>query len=190
MPAPAEIPRLHPFRSTLRKGLLRGLLLVCVQPVWAQGTAASAATAGSVGLQPHGALSVQYRGAAKRLSAEQIAALPQSTTVTATPWTDGVSRFTGPLARDVLQAAGVRITPGMTVQAQALNGYTVSIPAQDFQRWPVVLAFSMDGKALTRRDKGPLWIIYPRDSDTVLQDAKYDHRWAWQLSQLLVSDAP
>lgn len=190
MPAPAEIPRFPTFRPALRSCLLRGFLLVCVQPVWAQGTVGADMAAGSGGLQPQGALSVQFRGAVMRLSAEQLAALPQRTTATATPWTDGVSRFTGPLARDVLEAAGVRITPAMVVQAQALNGYTVRIPAQDFQRWPVVLAFSMDGKALTRRDKGPLWIIYPRDSDTVLQDARYDHRWAWPLSQLIVSDAP
>ena len=190
MPAPAHIHRFSSFRPRLRDGLLCSFLLIGVQPVWAQGAAVADAAASSASLQPQGALSVQYRGSTTRLSAEQLAALPQRTTVTATPWTDGTSRFGGPSARDVLEAAGVRITPGMKVEAQALNGYTVSIPAQDFQRWPVVLAFSMDGKALTRRDKGPLWLVYPRDNDAVLQDAKYDHRWAWQLSQLLVSDAP
>ncbi len=51
-------------------------------------------------------------------------------------------------------------------------------------------SFLLISWALTRRDKGPLWLVYPRDNDAVLQDAKYDHRWAWQLSQLLVSDAP
>lgn len=124
--------------------------------------------------------------ALRELSAAQLAALPQRTTATATPWTDGVAQFSGPLVADVLKAAQVNITKGMVVQAEALNGYVIDIPAEDFERWPVILAYSMDGKQLTRRDKGPLWIVYPRDSDKVLQDAKYDHRWAWQLRQLRI----
>lgn len=144
-------------------------------PAWAQA------------LLPQAALQVGASAAALvELSPQQLATLPQHTTATTTPWTDGVARFSGPLARDVLQAAGIKLRKGMVVQAEALNGYVIDIPAEDFERWPVILAFSMDGKQLTRRDKGPLWIIYPRDSDKDLQDVKYDHRWAWQLRQIRV----
>lgn len=137
--------------------------------------------------QPQAALQVGIATAKPvELSPQQLAALPQHTTVTATPWTDGVAQFSGPLAVDVMKAAGVALAKGMVVQAEALNGYVIDIPAEDFLRWPVILAFTMDGKPLTRRDKGPLWIIYPRDSDKVLQDARYDHRWAWQLRQLRI----
>ena len=139
------------------------------------------------GLQPQAGLQVISAAAAPLdLSAAQLAALPQHTTATSTPWTDGVAQFSGPLVADVLKAAQITITKGMVVQAEALNGYVIDIPAEDFVRWPVILAFSMDGKQLTRRDKGPLWIVYPRDGDKVLQDAQYDHRWAWQLRQLRI----
>jgi hypothetical protein len=36
------------------------------------------------------------------------------------------------------------------------------------------------------RDKGPLWIAYPRDFNKVLQDSRYDARWVWQLNKLHV----
>ncbi|MCI2394477.1 hypothetical protein [Aliiroseovarius sediminis] len=44
----------------------------------------------------------------------------------------------------------------------------------------------MDDKALERSDKGPLWIVYPRDAHKELQDIRYDYRWVWQLSELAV----
>ena len=149
------------------------------------------AAAQAADVLPTGDLLIQKDGAAPVVfTAQQIAALPQHTIATATPWTDGVKQFQGPLVAEVLKAAGVTLTTQMTVQAQALNGYVIDVPAADFLRWPVIVAYTMDGKALSRRDKGPLWVVYPRDSSKELQDAKYDHRWAWQLSQLLVSDAP
>jgi hypothetical protein len=37
---------------------------------------------------------------------------------------------------------------------------------------------------MTMRDKGPLWIVYPRDDYSVLHDARYDSRWVWQLNKL------
>ena len=35
-------------------------------------------------------------------------------------------------------------------------------------------------------DKGPFWIVYPRDQHEVLQDIRYDYRWVWQLDSLQV----
>ena len=140
-------------------------------------------------LQPQAGLVVVYGSTRTVLTPAQLLALPQHSTATATPWTDGVARFQGPLVADALKAAGVPLRADMKVQATALNGYAIDIPAQDFLRWPVLLAFAMDGKQLTRRDKGPLWIVYPRDSDKQLQDAQYDHRWAWQLQQLRIGEA-
>lgn len=137
---------------------------------------------------PAGDLQVmQAGGKTVSLSARQLADLPQQNVKTATQWTDGVKVFQGPLVTDVVKAAGFQLTADMTVRAVALNGYEVDIPAGDFLRWPVILAWSMDGKVFTRRDKGPLWVVYPRDSDKSLHDAKYDHRWAWQLRQLTLT---
>ena len=35
-------------------------------------------------------------------------------------------------------------------------------------------------------DKGPLFIVYPYDSDPVLQTEKFYSRSAWQVAQIIV----
>ena len=50
----------------------------------------------------------------------------------------------------------------------------------------VLLAMRMDGQPLTLRTKGPLWIVYPRDTYAALNDVRYDSRWVWQLKSLRV----
>ncbi len=112
-----------------------------------------------------------------------LAGLGMQTVRTSTDWTDGVKAFRGPYVRDVLDAAGYR---GETVTATALNDYSVEIPMADFERYPVVLAMEMDGEPLTRRDKGPLWIVYPRDEFAELATAETNAKWIWQLRSLEV----
>lgn len=100
---------------------------------------------------------------------------------TSTTWTTGVKTFEGVLVRDVMAAVGAK---GTEIRAIALNDYAVMIPMEDFERYDVLLAFRMDGQDLTARDKGPLWIVYPRDAHRELNDSKFDARWAWQLKRL------
>lgn len=112
-----------------------------------------------------------------------IESLPIIKLETSTAVTDGISMFEGVLVRDLLEAAGAR---GKIVSARALNDYVIDIPIEDFTEFDVIAAFSMDGERLLRRDKGPLWIIYPRDDHARLHDIRYDYRWVWQLERLEV----
>ncbi len=100
---------------------------------------------------------------------------------TSTSWTDGVKRFEGVLARDLLEAVGAS---GDRASARALNDYAIEIPFSDFESYDVLIAFRMDGVALTPRDKGPLWIVYPRDERPELRNQKIDAKWIWQLVRL------
>lgn len=88
--------------------------------------------------------------------------------------------FEGVPLRAVIERVGARCK---TIKATALNAYQISIPMEDLQFEPI-LAMKVDGKVITARDKGPLWIAYPRDANSVLHDVKYDSRWVWQLSKL------
>jgi hypothetical protein len=76
--------------------------------------------------------------------------------------------------------------PAVSRSIRTLNDYSADIPLSDFMNYDVILAWSMDGQPLTRRDKGPLWIIYPRDAVPELRDERYEHRWVWQLASLLL----
>lgn len=122
-------------------------------------------------------------GGAAEFDRAALQSLPEAVLHTSTVVTDGVHHFTGFLMRDLLDHAGAK---GERVIATALNGYTVDIPISDFTEFDVIVAMQMDDAPLTRDDKGPLWIVYPRDDHPVLQDIRHDYRWVWQLSGLEV----
>jgi len=117
-----------------------------------------------------------------RFTEEDLLALPQVTIRTGTEFTDGVIAFEGPLARDVISRVG-RGT-ATTVRAVAANDYAVEMPVQEFFKYDVVLALYADGKRLTMRDKGPIWVMYPIDDHAELQDPDYNRRLIWQLTTL------
>ena len=118
-----------------------------------------------------------------RFDRQALETLPQHETRTSTPWTDGVSAFEGPLLCDLLAKVGAE---GTMLRAKALNDYAVDIPVEDCERYPVILALKRDGQALSRRDKGPIWIVYPRDDYPELQLETINARWVWQLIELEV----
>jgi hypothetical protein len=62
----------------------------------------------------------------------------------------------------------------------------VEIPASDFARWPVILAYRMNGEALRVRDKGPLWIVYPQDDFRALRTKEVQGKWVWQVKEIRV----
>jgi hypothetical protein len=109
--------------------------------------------------------------------------LPQHSFVTRTPWYAEPRKFTGPLLRDVLAAAGAQ---GTLLRATALNDYSVDLPFDDVQRYQVLLARLLDDRPMAVRDKGPLFIIYPFDSEPALRNAVFYSRSAWQLKSLEV----
>lgn len=120
------------------------------------------------------------------LDRAQFEALPQHRLQTTTAWTDGKKVFEGPLMRDVLALLGLSANNVASVTLQAWNDYEIEVSAADYYQWDVILARSMDGQALTLRDRGPLWVVYPRDDFAALQDSRFDHRWAWMLRTIIV----
>ena len=109
--------------------------------------------------------------------------LPQQTFVTKTPWYKDPVKFTGPLLRDVLAAAKAK---GELINAVALDDYQAKIPFSDATDYDVILAHQMDGKTLTAKDKGPLFVVYPYDSKAELQAVRFYERSIWQLKAIRV----
>lgn len=139
---------------------------------------------------PEGAVVLTLSGKITQTNADQamlfdramLEALPQIKVVTQTPWFDEVSEFEGPLASAVLEAAGADFTANMLVTA--LNDYSAVVPASDFQNLGVILAMKRDGEVLRVRDKGPLFIIYPFDSNPDLNSEVYYNRSVWQIKSI------
>lgn len=130
-------------------------------------------------------------GSIRRPNGESIAAfdlarleaLPQHRIQTSTPWHAGKPTFSGPLLRDILEAAGAQ---GQTLRMTALNDYRVDLPADDAERFDVIVARLIDGRAMSVREKGPLFVMYPFDKHPELRNTVYFSRCIWQLRRIEV----
>ncbi|WP_439273483.1 molybdopterin-dependent oxidoreductase [Pseudochrobactrum sp. HB0163] len=122
------------------------------------------------------------------LTEEQILALPRHQIQTSTAWTEGKHVFEGVFLGDLLAAAGIdyKAVQDKILQTEALNDYQIDVPVEDIAKYNPLVAAFMDGQRLSVRDKGPYWLVYPRDDYKDLQDLRYDHRWSWQLKELKV----
>jgi hypothetical protein len=155
-----------------------GLLGAASAPAWALES-----PQGPIVLTLLGKLRMPNDGIRAQFDMAMLEALPQHTTTTKTPWYARPRRFTGPLLRDVLAAAGAQ---GTTLRMIALNDYRVEMPFDDAQRHDVILARLLDDKPMAVRDKGPLFAVYPFDSKPELRSAIYYSRSAWQLRSIEV----
>ena len=75
---------------------------------------------------------------------------------------------------------------GTVLSVTALNDYTTEIPIEDFTKYNVILAIKMNGQYMRVRDKGPLFIVYPYESNKELDNQVYYSRSAWQISKMVV----
>lgn len=119
-----------------------------------------------------------------RLTEADLGSYEQRVVRATTEFTDHTAVFSGPLARDVL-APLIAVSPGATeARLRALNDYIVTAPLADFRRYDVIFATSMDGEPMSRRDKGPIWVMYPVDDHPELQYPTYVNRLVWQLVEV------
>lgn len=100
---------------------------------------------------------------------------------TTSPWYNGRKTFTGIPLQKLMDFVGAK---GTVVKVTALNDYTTVIPLNDFKKYNVILALKINGKYMQIRDKGPLFIVYPYDSISELNNQIYYSRSAWQVSRM------
>lgn len=102
-----------------------------------------------------------------------------------TPWIDDPAHFEGPFLKAVLDAAGAQ---GGKIVVRALNDYAAEVPMEDATELATILATRLDGKPMSVRDKGPLFLIYPFDTHPELYNEKYFARSVWQIREIEVVD--
>ena len=106
-----------------------------------------------------------------------------TTVETTTPWYKGSMKFEGVPLDKLMAAVGAK---GGKVVAYALNDYTTEIPMEDFSKHHAILAMKRNGEYMPVRDKGPLFVVYPYDSDPELKSQTYYSRSAWQVARIVV----
>ena len=130
---------------------------------------ATAANAGEI------LLDVSIGDQKHKYTLEDLQALPSMDFVTSTIWTEGPQVFEGVLLKELLDK--LNVTEG-EIEATAINDYSVT-------DGPIV-AYLANGSLMSRRGKGPLWIVYPYDSNPMYKTETIYSRSIWQLDRIAV----
>lgn len=128
-------------------------------------------------------LTVNFDGQSRSFDRAALNELGTRTIETTTIWTEGVQTFEGvPLAALM---ADIGAEEG-TIRAMAINDYTVEIPMSDAVEGGPIIAMVLNGSEMSVRDKGPLWVVYPYDSNADYRSEIIYSRSIWQLDRIEV----
>jgi len=117
-------------------------------------------------------------------SLAELQELPVSSFETTTIWTEGPQTFEGVSLADLM--AHLEVSEG-TIEATAINDYSVTIPMEDTIENGPIIAYFNNGEEMSRRGKGPLWVVYPYDSALEYQTETIYSRSIWQLDRLQIN---
>ena len=126
----------------------------------------------------------KIRGASAVFNMDELVALGVTGFQTNTPWYKGKTSFQGVLLDALMTHVGCY---GTTVRAYALDDYFVEIPVSDFRLYGTLLATKKDGAFMPIEDKGPLWVMYPFDTRSILQQNLFYGRCVWQLQRFEIA---
>lgn len=174
-------------RMVSRRGLLAVALAAALAAVLPPATAAETGPRPLPVMQPPlppgpPVLTVEGASGQRTFSLADLEALGLQAMTLDLVWAGEGGTYQGVLLADVLAATGIAEAPA--VEVEALDGYRATIPREDWQRWPLLLATRRDGAAMAVRDKGPLRILYPLTPEDVLASPKMDLRWVWMVSRI------
>lgn len=169
------------------KAVAARFALIAAAAIFAGAAAAAEplpAPQGEVILTVTGDIEVENGDGAARFDRAMLEALGVVAVRTSTNWTSGPVEFAGPPLRALLSRLGVR---DGRLRAAAINAYAVDVPVSDAVEGGPILALTLDGAPMTVRSKGPIWLIYPYDSDPRWQTEEIYARSIWQLDKIDVS---
>lgn len=136
---------------------------------------------GDVLLTVSGAVTAQNAETGVELDFAMLEALERRRVETSTIWTEGTQVFEGVSLSVLVDALGLE---GSTLRASAVNDYAVEIPMSDAVEGGPIIAYLLNGKEMSLRDKGPLWIIYPYDENSDFRSEVIYSRSIWQLNRI------
>lgn len=117
-------------------------------------------------------------------TADELLALESFEIVTGNDYADEGTVFTGPRIRTLFE--DVALERDDTLYLTALDDFKTFIPVAEIFDYDGIIAVLRDGERMSRRGKGPFWVIYPMSDHPELQEPIFNDRQAWQLSQIKV----
>ncbi|WBA09593.1 hypothetical protein [Salinivibrio kushneri] len=67
-----------------------------------------------------------------------------------------------------------------------MNRYQARLTRDVVTRYQPIIAFERNGKPMTIRTLGPLWLVYPLDDYPRLQSDRFYETMVWQLTDIEV----
>ena len=77
------------------------------------------------------------------------------------------------------------VTAG-TLELQAVNDYVVEFAVAGAIDGGPIIAYERNGAVMSRREKGPLWVVFPYDSNPAYQTEEIFSKSVWQLVRIIV----
>jgi hypothetical protein len=162
------------------RAILNVIALVLCLPVFAETREDSK---GTIILSVYGKPQAGAPGGVRHFDLNKLKSIGTTTVRTSTIWTNGTLEFEGVSLAALLEHVSA---DGSRLIARALNDYSVELPVSDAVEGGALVAFSLDGKLMSVRDKGPLWIIYPYDDNSAYANEVYYSRSIWHLRELQI----
>ncbi len=167
------------------KNFLLGMLVAL--SAWAGATHVEAAPLPNPTSKPiltvSGKIASTNKGETAEFDREMLESLGMVSFETETPWYNGKVKFEGVPLSKLMQHLGAK---GEHLLVVALNDYSSDIPMADVMKYNVLLALKINGEYMPVKDKGPLFIVYPFDSDPELKNQTYFGRSVWQIAKIVV----
>ncbi|MBT6545732.1 MAG: molybdopterin-dependent oxidoreductase [Rhodobacteraceae bacterium] len=108
--------------------------------------------------------------------------LPATKFTTSTIWTAEDQTFTGVELSELIKHLEIK---GNVLHAIALDEYYFDLPMTDAVPGGAIVAYLNNGKRMTVREKGPLWIVYPYDKNEKFQTEEIYARSVWSLWKII-----
>ncbi len=140
---------------------------------------------GDVILTVSGAITNTNDDGVARFDVALLDSLPRHSFATSTIWTEGVDTYEGVLLSDLLDAVGAT---GTDLMAKALNDYEIAFPLADVTANGPLLAYRANGKPMSVREKGPIWMIFPYDDVEAFRTEQTYARSIWQLDRIVIQE--
>ena len=139
--------------------------------------------AGSAAAEQHDPVILTVTGLeeVREYSLAELRAIGIESFETTTIWSDGAQKFTGVPLVALLEDLGIQ---DGTLSAKAINDYVIDIPVSDGVEDGPILAFEINGKPMSVREKGPLWLVYPYDHNPDYRSEVIYSRSVWQLEAI------
>lgn len=106
--------------------------------------------------------------------------------VTHSPWRDAPAAFEGVRLVDILAAHG--LVDAKAIRVSAENDYAVVIPRSVWRDHAVLVATRVDGRAHSRRQRGPIQFVFDYDDDAATRDKSFEQNWVWMAARIEAVD--